>query len=196
MGRVIWGRRAIVMRGSPTRPPSQRLFARARFLGVMLTETPRFVAFWRVAASVRLSAFAIFAAGSLRAMPLRRRTSSFVQGRLAGAFFDRATALAMCPPVCRVSFANPFCMNCNRVQRLQIAMSVLRRPSNGQRSLRVPFRVCDMSRHERPFADQSAGTQDDHRRQEHADRHEAQRRCARLVGRRNHIADDEARNGP
>jgi hypothetical protein len=32
-------------------------------------------------------------------MPLRRRTSSFVQGRLAGAFFDLATALAMSPPV-------------------------------------------------------------------------------------------------
>jgi hypothetical protein len=37
---------------------------------------------------------------------LRRRTSSFDQGRLAGAFFVRATALAMCSPVWCVSDAN------------------------------------------------------------------------------------------
>lgn len=39
------------------------------------------------------------------------------------------------------------------------------------------------------------GTQDDHRRQERADRYEAQRRRARLTGDRNHIAGNEARNG-
>ena len=39
-------------------------------------------------------------------MPLRRRTSSFDQGRLAGAFFVRATALAMSSPVWYVSGTN------------------------------------------------------------------------------------------
>src|SRR5208283_2868633 len=53
------------------------------------------VAFWRVAPSVRLRAFAIFAAGSLRAIRLRSRTSSFDHGRLTGTFILRATALAM-----------------------------------------------------------------------------------------------------
>src|SRR5208283_4120397 len=64
------------------------------------------VAFWRVAPSVRLRAFAIFEAGSLRAIPLRRRTSSFDHGRLTGAFLLRATALAMSAPVWYVSGTN------------------------------------------------------------------------------------------
>jgi hypothetical protein len=42
----------------------------------------------------------------LRAIALRRRTSSFDQGRLAGAFFVRARVLAMSSPVWSVSGTN------------------------------------------------------------------------------------------
>jgi hypothetical protein len=49
-----------------------------------------------------LTAFAIFAAGSLRAIRLRSRTSSFDHGRLTGAFLLRATSLAMSAPVWHV----------------------------------------------------------------------------------------------
>jgi hypothetical protein len=42
-------------------------FADARFWGARLSDKPITVAFWRVAPSVRLSAFAILATGSLRA---------------------------------------------------------------------------------------------------------------------------------
>ncbi len=80
--------------GASMRALSQRFFAGVRFLRAELSDTPKAVAFWRVALSVRLSALAIFATGSLRAMPLRARTSSFDHGRQAGDFLLCATALA------------------------------------------------------------------------------------------------------
>jgi hypothetical protein len=54
-----------------------------------------FVAFCRVAPSVRLRVFAIFASGSLRAMLLSNRKSSFDHARRAGVFLARAAAFAM-----------------------------------------------------------------------------------------------------
>jgi len=60
-------------------------FAGAR-LRAVLSETPKAVAFWRVAPSVRLRLLAILEAGSLRAKLLSSFTSSFVQGLRAGAF--------------------------------------------------------------------------------------------------------------
>jgi hypothetical protein len=76
----------------------KRLFAGARFLGFMLSEMPSIVALWRVAPSVRFRDFAILASGSLRAMPLRRRRSSFDHGRLTDAFLRRTTALSTLAP--------------------------------------------------------------------------------------------------
>ena len=82
-----------------TRALSQRFFADARFLGVILSEMPSMVALWRVAPSVRLRDFAILASGSLRAMPLSRRRSSFVHARLTGAFLRRTKAFTTRAPI-------------------------------------------------------------------------------------------------
>src|SRR5262245_27152030 len=78
--------------------PTQRFFAGVRFLGVIRSETPIIVALWRVAPSVRLRDFAIFESGSLRAMLLRRRRSSFDHGLLTGGFLPRARALTTSAP--------------------------------------------------------------------------------------------------
>lgn len=74
-------------------------FAGARFLGLILSETPSPFAFWRVAPSVRPSALAIAAAGSLRAIRLRRRRSSLDHDLRSGVFFFLVAALATFPPV-------------------------------------------------------------------------------------------------
>jgi hypothetical protein len=73
-------------------------FADARFWGARLSDKPITVAFWRVAPSVRLSAFAILATGSLRAMDLRTRTSLLDHGLRIGAVFFRTIALATFAP--------------------------------------------------------------------------------------------------
>jgi hypothetical protein len=68
------------------------------FVFVKAREIPEIVALWRVAPCVRLSAVAIFASVSLRAMLLRTRMSSFDQARLKGAFRLRTTAFAIFAP--------------------------------------------------------------------------------------------------
>jgi hypothetical protein len=73
-------------------------FADARFWGARLSDKPITVAFWRVAPSVRLSAFAILATGSLRAMDLRTRTSLLDHGLRIGPVFFRTIALATFAP--------------------------------------------------------------------------------------------------
>src|SRR5208282_1222791 len=76
----------------------QPFFADALFFGASLSDTPITVAFWRVAPSVRLSAFAILATGSLLAMDLKTRASSFDHGLRIGAVFFRTIALATFAP--------------------------------------------------------------------------------------------------
>jgi hypothetical protein len=99
---------------------SQRYFADVRLLGVILNDMPAIVALWRVAPSVRLRDFAIFESGSLRAILLRRRRSSFDHGRRTGAFLLRAT-LATIAPLQLSTPGMALCMICATLQ-------VLRRP--------------------------------------------------------------------
>lgn len=79
--------------------PHQRFFANARRLGARLSDRPITFAFCRVAPSVRFKDLAILATGSLRAMLLRVRRSSFDQGLLTGDLLARGKALAMKAPI-------------------------------------------------------------------------------------------------
>src|SRR5260370_36664681 len=97
---------------------SQRFFAGARFLGFILSEMPSIVALWRVAPSVRFRDLAIFESGSLRAMPLRRRRSSFDHGRRIGAFLLRIATLATVAPIRDFIVRAALCMICNGWQLL------------------------------------------------------------------------------
>ena len=80
-----------------------RFFADVFFLDGSASDTPVVVALCRVAASVRLRAFAILASGSLRAKLLRRRRSSFDHALRTDGFFFPTIALTTFAPDC---FAN------------------------------------------------------------------------------------------
>jgi hypothetical protein len=70
-------------------------FAALRFFPDKLSEIPDCVARWRVAPGVRFNACAIFARGSLPAIDLRARKSSFDHARFTGAFFAFDIAFAI-----------------------------------------------------------------------------------------------------
>jgi hypothetical protein len=98
----------------------QRFFADARFFGVILNDIPTIVALWRVAPSVRLSDFAIFESGSLRAMFFRRRRSSFDHGRRTGAFLLRVAILATIAPLHISTTGMALCMIYDALQVLRV----------------------------------------------------------------------------
>jgi hypothetical protein len=96
---------------------AQRLFAGVRFLEANASDTPDIVALCRVAASVRLRAFAILGSGSLRAMLLRRRRSSFDHALRTGAFLVRtATFTTFAPTTFQTNVRSALCMICEALQ--------------------------------------------------------------------------------